>query len=141
MLCRCPHCHNPIEIVADDPLADIECPSCGSHFELVDDQSTVPYQQKPKTIAHFELLAQVGSGRFGSVWKARDTELDRIVAVKIPRSAQLEDVETAQFLREARAAAQVTHPNIVRVYEVGRELGTMYIVSDFIDGANSNNTA
>ena len=75
MRCRCPHCHNPIEIVADDPLTDIECPSCGSHFELVGAQSTASYHSKPKALAHFELLDQVGTGRFGSVWKATSATL------------------------------------------------------------------
>ena len=74
-------------------------------------------------------------GKFGSVWKVRDTEFDRLVAVKIPRAGQLDGVEAEQFLREARAAAQVKPPNIVSVHEVGREDGTIYIVSDFIHGA------
>ena len=121
MHCRCPHCHNPIEIVAGNPLTDIECPSCGSHFALVAAQSTVSYQGQSRRIAHFELLDQVGTGKFGSVWKARDTELDRIVAVKIPRAGQLDGHEAEQFLREARAAAQVKYSNIVSVHEVGQE--------------------
>jgi len=48
MHCRCPHCHNPIEIVAEDSLHQIECPSCGSHFELVDAQSTASYHPTPR---------------------------------------------------------------------------------------------
>jgi serine/threonine protein kinase len=68
------------------------------------------------------------------VWKARDTELDRIVAVKIPRDSQLGSAETELFLREARSAAQLKHPSIVSVHEVGRDNDTVYIVSDFIDG-------
>lgn len=107
MHCRCPHCHNPIEIVADDPFTDIECPSCGSHFELVAAQTTASYHGQPRRIAQSELLDQVGAGKFGSVWKARDTELDRIVAVKIPRAGQLDGVEAEQFLRDARAAGRI----------------------------------
>ena len=72
---------------------------------------------------------QVGVGAFGSVWKARDLELDRTVAVKIPRKGQLDEDETEQFLREARSAAQLKHPGIVAVHEVGREDGQVYIVS------------
>ncbi|MBC8872757.1 MAG: protein kinase [Planctomycetes bacterium] len=87
-----------------------------------------------RTVGHFKLIDQVGTGAFGSVWKASDTELDRHVAVKIPRKGQLDPAETEQFLREARAAAQLTHPNIVGVHEVGRDGDTVYIISDFIEG-------
>jgi WD40 repeat protein/tRNA A-37 threonylcarbamoyl transferase component Bud32 len=54
--------------------------------------------------------------------------------VKIPRKGQLDPAETEQFLREARAAAQLRHPSIVSVHEVGREEGTVFIVSDYVEG-------
>ncbi|HEV3339801.1 MAG TPA: serine/threonine-protein kinase [Pirellulales bacterium] len=66
---------------------------------------------------------------------ARDTELDRTVAVKIPRREQLSRDDVDMFLREARAAAQLHHPNIVSVHEVGREGDTIFIVSDLVRGA------
>ncbi|MBI5757629.1 MAG: protein kinase, partial [Planctomycetales bacterium] len=135
MQIRCPHCHNPIEMVNDDPSNDISCPSCGSSFNLAKDiESTVV--PEIRTLGHFELLHCQGQGAFGAVWKARDTELDRIVAIKIPRKERLTEADAEQFLREARAAAQVRHPNIVSVHEVGREDGRIYIASDFIDGAS-----
>jgi hypothetical protein len=74
-------------------------------------------------------------GGFGTVWKAHDTDLDRTVALKIPRKGQLSPLEVEQFFREARAAAQLKHPNIVPVHEVGREEGTIFIVTDLIHGA------
>ncbi|MGA2255324.1 MAG: serine/threonine-protein kinase [Thermoguttaceae bacterium] len=89
-----------------------------------------------KALGHFELLQKVGGGHFGTVWKARDTKLDRIVAVKIPRREQITGPEAEMFIREARVAAQVRHPGVVSVYEVGRENDTLYIVSDFIDGCS-----
>jgi formylglycine-generating enzyme required for sulfatase activity/tRNA A-37 threonylcarbamoyl transferase component Bud32 len=111
------------------------CESCGSGFNLASDGATVMDDgSHAKTIAHFTLVDCLGQGAFGSVWKALDTELDRTVAVKIPRKDQLSSTEAELFLREARSAAQLRHPNIVPVHEVGREDGTLYIVSDFIQG-------
>jgi len=87
-------------------------------------------------LGHFEVIQQLGIGHFGSVWKARDTELDRVVAVKIPRQQQLNAEEMEVFFREARAAAQLSHPSIVAVHEVGREGDQLFIVSDYVEGAN-----
>ena len=87
-----------------------------------------------RSIGRFELVARLGVGGFGTVWKARDPELDRTVALKIPRRGQLRAEEIDFFFREARAAAQLRHPNIVAVYEIGREDDTVFIVSDFVRG-------
>ena len=76
-------------------------------------------------------MEQIGQGGFGTVWKARDTKLDRLVAVKIPRQDAILSTEIEQFLREARAAAQMSHTGIVSVFEVGRHDDTLYIVNDF----------
>ena len=134
MQIRCPHCHQPIELVADDPSGDMMCGSCGSGFNLANEATVHDDGSHAKTIAHFTLVDCLGQGAFGSVWKALDKELDRTVAVKIPRKESLSSTEAEQFLREARSAAQLRHPNIVPVHEVGREDGTLYIVSDFIEG-------
>jgi tRNA A-37 threonylcarbamoyl transferase component Bud32/ribosomal protein S27E len=133
---RCPHCHNPIELVDSDPLTDISCPDCGSTFSLLSGETATYTPGAVNTIGHFQLLESVGGGHFGTVWRARDTKLDRIVAVKVPRRGQIEGTEAEMFIREARSAAQVKHPGVVAVHEVGREDGTLYIVSDFIDGCS-----
>jgi len=131
---RCPHCHNAVEVVDDVTLSDLICPACGSHFGLVDDSSQTFAASDLETIGHFKLLDKLGMGAYGSVWSARDLELDRLVAVKIPRKNQLSAEDTELFVREARAAAQLSHPNIVRVHEVGRENDRVFIVSDFVHG-------
>ncbi len=74
----------------------------------------------------FEILAQLGAGGMGEVYKARDTRLDRIVAVKTSRQAF-----TERFEREARAIAALNHPNICQLYDVGAD----YLVMEFIDGS------
>ena len=131
---RCPHCHNPIELLDQAPLSDISCPSCGSSFSLIGD-NTLSHDPSTKSFGHFELLDRVGMGQFGSVWKARDKKLDRTVAIKIPRNERMDSEQTEMFLRDARAAAQLKHSNIVGVHEVGKQDDTVYIVSDFIQGA------
>ena len=133
---RCPHCRNPIELIEDSELYDVLCPSCGSSFNFLHEAATASYCEPRQAIAQFELIERVGVGKFGSVWKARDTELDRIVAVKVPRRDQLAREEIELFYREARAAAQLKHPNIVPVHEFGKHENHLYIVSDYIDGAS-----
>jgi tetratricopeptide (TPR) repeat protein len=91
-----------------------------------------------KSLAHFDLVERLGVGGFGSVWKARDRKLDRTVAVKIPRQGILSDDDLEKFFREARAAAQLQHPNIVRVHEVSRDGDSVFIVSDFVRGTPLN---
>jgi predicted Ser/Thr protein kinase len=139
MQIRCPHCQNGIELVDESDLQSVDCPSCGSQFGLVDvDQESVDTFDSAHTgnatIGHFELVTEVGRGAFGSVWQAHDTKLDRKVAIKVPRPGQFTQSSREQFLREARAAAQLNHPNIVSVYEVGLDVDRIYIVSDFVEG-------
>jgi WD40 repeat protein len=120
---------------AEQTLAGIDCPSCGISFSLIGTQTTADFNLGMRTLAHFDLLEEVGVGTFGAVFKARDVLLDRIVAVKVPRRGQLEPIDEEYFFRDARAAAQLRHPRIVSVHEVGRDGDTIFIVSDFIEGA------
>ncbi len=131
---RCPHCQNQVELLADARLEEITCNSCGDTFSLIDEDASSGGPQASQRVAHFELITRLGTGGFGTVWEARDTELDRLVALKIPRKSQLTARETEQFFREARTAAQLKHPNIVPVHEVGKEGAIIFIVTDLIHG-------
>ncbi len=88
-----------------------------------------------RMLDRFRLLDRVGQGAFGTVYRAHDTKLDRVVAIKIPQLEALDnDKERQRFLREARSVAQLHHPGIVSILEVGEFQGTPYLVSDFVEG-------
>ena len=132
---NCPHCHNPIAIVAESANSDVQCPSCGSTVHLDTERSMTWDKQRLPKIAQFELLEAVGRGAFGTVYKARDEQLQRVVAIKIPRSGVLEtDEDEDRFVREARNVAQLQHPGIVTIYSVGRSDSFPYLVSEFVEG-------
>ncbi len=88
----------------------------------------------PYRLDKFELLAELGVGSFGYVFRAHDTRLDREVAIKVQRAGTLATGEDKErFLREARSAAQLAHPNIVSIYESGQtEDGVCYLVTELI---------
>ncbi|QEG35963.1 serine/threonine-protein kinase [Bythopirellula goksoeyrii] len=131
---RCPSCNAPMQVAVDTPLTELICNRCGSHFSLVDQSHATQRAPPLSQLGRFELVERLGVGSFGSVWKARDKELDRMVAIKIPRQGMMTTEEKERFFHEARAAAQLQHPNIVSVHEVGSEGESIYIVSDFVHG-------
>jgi WD40 repeat protein len=136
LVVRCPHCRGALDLVADASLIGISCPHCSGRFSLVSEGEETRDAATVTRLAHFELIERLGMGEFGAVWKARDTLLDRTVALKIPRREQLDPVTMEKFMREARAAAQLRHPNIVSTYEVGREGDVLYIVNECIHGVS-----
>jgi tetratricopeptide (TPR) repeat protein len=86
-------------------------------------------------LGKYALLAELGRGNFGIVYRARDTELDRIVALKILQPAHRDSPGTVyRFLREARAVAQLEHPHIVPIHDFDREGKTCYLVYAFVPG-------
>jgi predicted ATPase len=90
----------------------------------------------PTTFGHYRVDMRIGSGGMGEVFRAFDTRLNRPVAVKLMRNAHTEQAAIVQrFLREARAASALNHPNIVTIHEVGETpTGELFIVQELIDG-------
>src|SRR5262249_17806595 len=92
--------------------------------------------EKLHRLGRFELLEELGIGSFGQVFRARDTELGRTVAIKLLRAGPLaRREEVDRFACEARSAAQLKHPGLVALYESGQtEEGTFYLVEEFVQG-------
>jgi len=135
----CPQCRSTITLDASTVVSNAACSNCGAPLALAERTGRADAVETPRRIEQFELLELVGSGGYGSVWKAYDSELDRIVAVKVARCPVGDAYEQRQseaLAREARAAAQLKHPGIVAVHQVGIHDGAPYVVSQFIEGTN-----
>src|SRR6476469_3154004 len=84
----------------------------------------------------YKIISLIGSGGMGDVYLARDTQLDRKVAIKIlkPKYSHLRHDGLQRFVLEARSASALNHPNIITIYDIGEAEGSNYIASEFVDG-------
>jgi len=82
----------------------------------------------------YVVLKKIGEGGKGIVYKARDTVLNRVVAIKMLKSAGMTEEAYSRFMREAQAFAKLNHPNVVSIYDIGKEDEGHFFVNEFIDG-------
>ena len=88
-----------------------------------------------KVNSRYEIIKTIGEGGMANVYLARDTILDRNVAIKVLRGDLASDEKfVRRFQREALSASSLSHPNIVEMYDVGEDNGLYYIVMEFVDG-------
>lgn len=146
----CPKCQSPITFDESRQQDVFHCAFCGAAFSSDEGDGTIALASSigdddelwealiditVRNIGRFEIECKVGQGSFGTVYKARDLELGRSVAIKIPRFGQLSTpLEMKRFQREARHVAQFRHEGIVSVLDVGWTDNVPYLVSDFIEG-------
>src|SRR5260221_399965 len=136
MQTTCPHCRNVMEFPDGTSLEEVLCNICGATFPL-DQRSTIALipQDGRHLLGRFELIQVIGRGGVATVYKARDRELDRVVAIKVPRAGHLAGpAELDRFLREARSVAMLRHPAIVSVYEVGEADKLPFLVCEYVEG-------
>ena len=87
------------------------------------------------TLAHYTILSKIGAGGMGEVYRARDTRLDREVAIKLLPAEVSTDADRLQrFAQEARATSALNHPNILTVYDIGTNNGSPYLVAELLEG-------
>ena len=119
---NCPACGILVDVANEEPLARVACPSCGEKFRV------------ERAFDNFALLETLGVGGMGSVYKARDTRLNRFVALKILRPELSTDpAEIRRLEQEARAAAVVNDPHVVQVFSSGTDHGQFYLVMELVD--------
>src|SRR5262247_4134572 len=83
----------------------------------------------------YEIVAPIGAGGMGEVYKARDTRLERTVAIKVlPEHLSKSEEIRQRFEREAKTISQLSHPHICALYDVGREGETEYLVMEYLEG-------
>ena len=102
----------------------------GAVFRTIKKVPAPPHDRFDK----YEVIRRLGRGGMGTVYLARDPALDRLVAIKVLRDALLDDELLERFMREARAAANLRHENLITIYEVGQQDNQPFMAMEFVDG-------
>jgi serine/threonine protein kinase len=90
-----------------------------------------------RTLGHYRIVEKIGEGGMGEVYRAHDERLDRDVAMKVLHPSVAQDTDRlARFEKEAKAVAKLAHPNILEIWDFGREDGVTYAVTELLDGRN-----
>src|SRR5213594_875989 len=118
----CQACGTAIDTTDAEPLARMPCQNCGEKIRV------------ERTFDHFVVFETLGIGGMGTVYKARDTLLDRFVALKLLRKGLSgQEDHNSRLQQEARIAASVNHPNVIQVFSSGTDHGQFYVVMELVD--------
>ncbi len=118
----CPGCGTTVDTTEAEPLARIACATCGKKIRV------------ERAFDHFVVIETLGVGGMGTVYKARDMQLDRFVALKLlRRDLGGEEDHKTRLQEEARIAAAVNHPCVIQVFDSGTDHGQFYVVMELVD--------
>jgi formylglycine-generating enzyme required for sulfatase activity len=108
----------------------------GSGAQIVGGSAVPTSELRSGTIGRYRCERKLAEGSFGAVYLARDDELQRFVAIKVPRASRfVDEAAIGNFVREARAAAAINHPGIVTIFDVGRDTsGACFVVMEYLPG-------
>ena len=121
----CPVCQKQIDVTSLEPFTKLKCPFCGQMVRV------------RRRFDHFMIVRQIGEGGMSRVFEAEDETLGRRVALKIlNRQYSRDSVRLEQFRQEAHITANVTHPNVIKLYSVGYDQGYFYIAMELVGGGS-----
>ncbi|OYW77172.1 MAG: hypothetical protein B7Z37_05320 [Verrucomicrobia bacterium 12-59-8] len=124
-LSTCPVCQRQIDVTSLEPFTKLKCPFCGQMVRV------------RRRFDQFMIVRQIGEGGMSRVFEAEDETLGRRVALKIlNRQYSRDSVRLEQFRREAHITANVTHPNVIKLYSVGYDQGYFYIAMELVGGGS-----
>jgi eukaryotic-like serine/threonine-protein kinase len=116
-------------------LRDTDRAAMAVHDGKTEKVAAPPLIEPQGHIGRFEIRRSLGAGGMGEIFESYDTQLERIVAIKVLASKHIEDETMKQrFLREARMASQLNHPNIATIHEIGEAAGNPFIVMEYVEG-------
>src|SRR6266699_5528309 len=121
----CPNCGSRVDTNGQEPLANVVCSQCGAAVYV------------EPVFEHYIIVEPLGSGGMGSVYKARDTRLNRFVAIKLLRKEFADKIDySTQLQHEARITASINHPHVVKVFGLSRDHGQHYLVMELVKGGS-----
>ena len=126
----CHACHSDQRVSFDADFLRLTCTACDEEIIVPDEFNDRPLA----VIDRFELQLRIGKGGFGTVWRAFDPRMQRLVAIKILRAYRSNELDRKHFFEEAAKASQLDHPNIVSVHESGRTGVIAFIVFALVEG-------
>jgi formylglycine-generating enzyme required for sulfatase activity/serine/threonine protein kinase len=143
---QCPNLNCNAAATVDDSISGraVKCKKCGTPFRAIasNDGETTPnsssvanaFPTLPAEFGRYRVMKLLGKGGMGAVYLAQDTQLDRMVALKLPNFAATDTRRVERFVREAKSAARLSHPNICPVYDAGQINARPFISMAFVEG-------
>ena len=121
-IAKCPTCGALIDASKEEPFAKVQCPICSTSMRV------------RQLFANYEIIGVLGEGGQGMVYRAVDKKLNRAVAIKLMKREYSEDpIFVRRFQSEAKVTASLSHPNVVKVFSFGEDMGLLYLAMEVVD--------